>query len=266
MSHKTKRLPYEERAQLAKNKVAKKCFNIMHRKKTNLCVAADVLKADQLLKLADAVGPHICVLKTHIDTLEDFEYDVVRRLHVLSDVYDFLIFEDRKFADIGNSVCRQYGGGIYEIASWSHMTNAHILPGEGVIDGLKKVGKPLGRGCLLLAEMSSKGTMAHGEYTMKAVDMAKKHDDFIMGFISVNPKQWPCYNTMDKGMIHMTPGVHLAREGDELGQQYTSPHDVIAEKGSDVIIVGRGIYEAPDPRAEAERYKLEGWKAYEASL
>jgi uridine monophosphate synthetase len=226
----------------------------MHRKGTNLCIAADVLNAEQLLHLAEVVGPHICVFKTHIDTFNDFSYDVVRRLHVLSEMHDFIIFEDRKFADIGNTVSLQYSGGVHQIASWSHMTNAHIVPGEGVIKGLKKVGLPMGRGCLLLAEMSSQGTLAHGDYTDKAVDMALEHDDFVMGFISTNPKSWPRFDLVNKGMIHMTPGVHL------------TPHDVICDRGSDVIIVGRGIYEAVDPCKEAIIYKEEGWKAYVASL
>jgi uridine monophosphate synthetase len=262
-AHHKHQLTYIQRSHLAKNPVAKRCFEIMHKKKTNLCIAADVLTPRELLHLAETIGPHICVFKTHIDTLQNFSYEVVRRLHVLSEMHDFIIFEDRKFADIGNTVSLQYAGGMYEIASWSHMTNAHIVPGDGVISGLKKVGKPLGRGCLLLAEMSSQGTLACGDYTRQAVDMALKHDDFVMGFISTNPKAWPQYDLLKhKGMIHMTPGVQLARGGDCLGQRYLTPHDVICERGSDVIIVGRGIYEAEDPLAEAIKYKDEGWKAY----
>ena len=41
----------------------------------------------------------------------------------------------RKFADIGHTVIEQYGGGMYKIASWAHLINAHALPGPGVLTG-----------------------------------------------------------------------------------------------------------------------------------
>lgn len=259
-----KRLTYEERAPLAKNSLGRQLFELMARKKTNLCVAADIGSPEEMLKLADAVGPHVCVLKTHVDVFDSWTGDHAKELEQLAQKHDFLIFEDRKFADIGNTVVMQYGGGIYKIADWSHIINAHLVPGPGIIDGLKKVGMDKGRGLLLLAEMSSKGTLANGDYTKKVAAAGEENQDFVMGFISVSPNQWGVETS--PGLIHMTPGVQLAAGGGDLGQQYNTPAGVIGERGSDVIIVGRGVYKAVDPAKAAKEYREAGWQAYEAAL
>lgn len=249
-------LSYSQRAELCTNPTAKKLFQLMEDKKTNLAIAADVITKEKLLKIADELGPEICVLKTHIDIINNFDMDLIIQLQRLSEKHNFLLFEDRKFADIGNTVKHQYQDGIYHIADWADIVNAHTVPGPGIIQGMKEIGLTKGRGLLLLAEMSSKGTLAKGEYTKETLKMAGDNKDFVIGFITIKKL------LEDPEFINMTPGVQLAIGGDTLGQQYNTPEKVIKENKSDVIIVGRGIYEAADPIAEAKKYRAAGWQAY----
>jgi len=248
-------MTYLERSTQVENPAGKKLLPLMHNKETNLCVSLDVTNSKQFLAIADAVGPEICLLKTHIDTMEDFSDDVIADLLRLAKEHNFMIFEDRKFADIGNTVKMQYGKGIHHIADWADFTNAHIVPGPGVIEGLREVGLPLGRGLLLLAEMSSAGSLAVGEYTNTAYEWAQKYNDFVCGFIGKGNAAVP------KSMIVMTPGINLENGGDALGQQYQTPQHAI-ETGTDVIIVGRGIYTADDPKVAAQQYPQAGWESY----
>jgi uridine monophosphate synthetase len=255
-----KELSYGTRAKLCSNPMAATLLTLMEEKQTNLSFNPDVTSKHELLRLADLIGPEICILKTHIDMIEDFDQDLITQLVALAQKHRFLIFEDRKFADIGSTVKTQYAKGIYHIADWAHITNAHMVPGPGIIEGLKQVGQPKGRGLLLLAEMSSEGTLANGSYTEETVKQALKHKDFVIGFVAMRRL------TDDPAMIHLTPGVQMEVASDGLGQQFKTPQFVIEQQKSDIIQVGRGIFRAPDPLAAAKLYRQAGWASYTARL
>jgi len=238
------------------NPTAKRLAELMDNKQSNLCVSLDVTTSAEFLDIAAKVGPEICLLKTHIDTLEDFNDDFVLELLRLSGEHRFLVFEDRKFSDIGNTVRLQYEKGIHHIADWADITNAFITPGPAVIAGLKEIGLPRHRGLLLIAELSSAGSLATGDYTNTAYQWGNDNADFVIGYIGKGNQQIP------ESMLTITPGVNLDSTGDNLGQQYQTPAEAIAG-GTDIIIVGRGVYTADDPASAAKLYRQAAWSAYQ---
>jgi len=253
-------LSYGERAQYCTNDTAKKLFELIERKQTNLAVSPDVTTKAEFLSLAEAVADEICIFKSHIDIIKDFDQDLIQQLQALAKKHDFIIFEDRKFADIGNTVVHQYRDGIYQISDWAPIVNAHPLPGPSIVEGLKSVGLEKGHGLLLLAEMSTKGNLISQQYTQSAVQLAKTHQDFVIGFISMHQL------TDDPQFIHMMPGIKFGGGGDQLGQNYITPDIAINERKVDVIIVGRDIYQSDNPTDAAKRYRTAGWEAYQKRL
>jgi len=89
----------------------------------------------------------------------------------------------------------------------------------------------------------------------------------VLGFIS----QESLNSTSEDNFLIFTPGVKLpdsvsGNTGDGLGQQYRTPDHVIRNDGADIVIVGRGILDAPDRKEMAERYRKASWLAYESRV
>ena len=216
------------------------------------------------------LGPYIAVLETHIDVVQDFSIETVHKLKSLAKKHNFLIFEDRKFVDIGNTVQMQYHGGALRISEFAHIVNLSILGGEGIVEALSQVVSASDfpyrdeRAFILLADMTSKGSLATGIYISKCVELARVHNKAVIGFIAMRtlatiPVDTPPLDTED--FLIFTTGVNQKSKGDKLGQQYQTPTGAI-QGGADFIIAGRGIYAANNPVQAAQSYQKEGWEAY----
>ncbi|EZA48873.1 hypothetical protein DMN91_006329 [Ooceraea biroi] len=253
------KLSYGERAKKTSNPLTSKLLELMESKQTNLCLAADLTRTDAILRLADAVGPHIAVLKIHVNIIEDFSERFVTRLKEAARLHNFLLMEDCKFGDIGNTVLLQYRHGLYKIAEWADLITVHLVSGASVVnalrDGLKGITEP--RGVFVVAEMSSQGALTVGDYMKSAVSIAEKTSDLVVGLV--------CQSNLSARpeMLQLTPGVHLSSSGDGLGQQYNDPQSVI-NAGADLAVVGRGITESSAGWLKAALdYKQPLWEAYE---
>ena len=247
-----KRLSYETKLANAEHSVAKKLLEISIEKKSNLIVSADVITTQELLDLAEEVGPHIVALKTHIDIITDFDPDTtILPLKDLATKYNFMLMEDRKFADIGNTQELQFSYGIYKISNWADFVTSHVIGGYEALDCFLNVG------VVAIVGMSSKGTLTNKNYQEEALKIAQSHPNVIGG---VSQKQLP------EELLLFTPGINMGDSGDGKGQQYNTPEHAFKNLQSYFMIVGRGIYKAEDAEKAALNYKIAGWNAYLESL
>ena len=246
------RLSYQEKYENAQHSVSKKLLETALAKQSNLIASADVTTTQELLELADKVGPHIIALKTHIDIISDFDYqNTIVPLKELAAKHQFLLMEDRKFADIGNTQELQFTSGVFKITDWADFVTSQVIGGFESLDCFKNVG------VVAIIGMSSKGTLTTNSYREEALKVALSHPNVIGGVSQ---------NAIPEEILLFTPGVNLADSGDGKGQQYNTPDHVFKTLHTDFIIVGRGIYKSENPGEAAVTYKNEGWKAYLSSL
>ena len=243
--------------------MAKRYMTVAWEKQSLVCLAADRNTMSGLFELLEQVGPHIAALKTHVDLIDDWSAEGWAKFCATAEEYNLLIFEDRKFADIGN-ISRSQMAGIYDIRSWSNIVTAHLISGPDIVDGLQAAWHDVGRdgGVLLLAQMSSRGNLLTTDYRDSVVAKGAASAG-VLGFIGngSRPEELEeLRNKVGDGKMIWTPGVNIAIGDGEMGQRYGDPREAVLA-GSDCIIVGSGIHRSDDPAAMAKQYAEASWNA-----
>ena len=112
----------EERIELAFNATAKKLLQTMVAQSSNLCVSIDLTTSEEVLRLADLLGPEVVLVKLHRDIISDWTKTTENKLIALAAKHGFLLFEDRKLADIGNTVRLQANAAA---GDWAELITVH---------------------------------------------------------------------------------------------------------------------------------------------
>jgi len=243
--------------------LAHRFMEISLEKQSLVVLAADINTIEGLVNIVEEVGPYISALKTHVDIIDGFDLNEWQKIVDVAKKYNLMIFEDRKFADIGK-ISQAQMGGIYNIRSWADLVTAHRISGPDIVDGIgagwdsvRRVG-----GIFLLAQMSSRGNLLTPEYTDETITTgtASPH---VVGYIGNGSSPEEIATLRKKvgdGRLIWTPGINLESREGSLGQQYGHPRDAI-KAGADAIIVGSGIYNSDDPAKIALEYAKETWNA-----
>ncbi len=256
-------LKFADRLAATEAPLTRKLMETILRKKSNLVLSLDVEDVATFFDILEATGPEIFMVKTHVDILKDYNGSFVPRLKALAAKHDFIIFEDRKFADIGSTVRKQFKSGVYKIADWAEYVTVHMIAGEAILDGLfGDLETP--RSGFLLARMSARGNLISETYTRQVLEVGKRRKECVSGYIGhgANLEDIKRFrNKIPQDQLLLMPGVNLDSKGDGLGQQYLTVEMAVAG-GADAIIVGRGIIASKDPGVEAKRYRDAGWNAF----
>lgn len=252
--------PFETRKLEVQCPIGSTLVEIMLKKKSNVCVAADVTKSHELLALAKSLGPHIAVLKTHSDAVADWSEETQNELTRLAKEQEFLIMEDRKLADIGATVGHQFS----LIAQWAHLVTVHSISGPGPLQEILRIAEERGesKGAFLIGELSCAGNLIDEKYTQETLKLAQSFPSLVTGLVC----QSPSVLSQSPSLIQLTPGIHIDASGDSKGQVYNGPTEVIGTRGADLGVVGRGITQAADPLVAVKRYQELMWSAYEQRL
>ena len=251
------RFTYEEKIEKAHHKVSKRLLDISLAKQTNLIFSADVTSKSQLLQLANDIGPHICALKTHIDIVNDFDADLIEQLQATAKKHNFLLFEDRKFSDIGNTVKHQFVSKHYNIPQWADLVTVHLTAGASLVDALADSGKLDDTALIAIVGLSSSDTLTDLAYIQRAMEIVIDKKEYFSGIVA----QHDLLGT-EAGLLQFTPGINVSAKGDKHGQTYNTPEKAFSNKATDLMIVGRGIYKAENPVEAAKQYQEAGWQAY----
>ena len=232
-------------------------------KESLVVLAADLPTIDGIVEMIESIGSRVCALKTHVDMVDDFSIGDWGKVIDAAHRHGMLLFEDRKFADIGR-VAQTQMGGLYDIRSWADMVTSHSVSGPDVVDGIAAAWDEVERigGVLLLAQMSSSGNLLDSGYSVRTLEIgtASPH---VMGYIGNGSSSSDLEGLRAKvgeGRMIWTPGVNIDAVEGVLGPRSGHPADAV-RAGSDAIIVGSGIHQSGNPSAAAKDYADASWGA-----
>ncbi len=217
-----------------------KLRNILKEKGT-ICVALDFNTTKEIINQLHILGPHVGLFKLHCDIIDDFNIDFINELNILKRTHNFLIWEDRKFSDIGFITHQQLHNGIFKISSWADIITCHSTCGYKSIPELNNIG------VFLVVELSVSNHLCDSNYIEKSIQIANDHPSIIGVVCQHNPIN------LKQNILKVVPGISHKTKTDNYNQTY----DSIENKSfGDIFVIGRAITTSKNPLEELQKLKI----------
>lgn len=209
-------------------------------RKTNICLALDIPEWNRFFDILERISSRICMVKIHLDIMENTLPKNIKRLRNLAESKDFMIWEDRKFCDIGNTNRLQ----LERLLEMKLIDFVSVNPSGGS----KSIEPFFDRiGIFVLAEMSSENNLINMEYTSRCLELVNKNNTKISGIINQTIKK----KKINRNVLSLTPGISIYSKNDGIGQKYRTTQQL--ENTPDILVVGRAIYNNSIPEKVVDK-------------
>lgn len=214
-------------------------------------VALDYDNQADALAFVDRIDPSSCRLKVGKEMFTLFGPDFVKELHKRG----FSVFLDLKFHDIPNT-CSKAVRAAAEMGVW--MVNVHAGGGERMMTASREILEPYGKDRPLLIGVTVLTSMEQPDLAGIGLDIAPQKQVIRLANLTKNAgldgvvcsaqEASMLKGELGKEFKLVTPGIRPA--GAAVGDQkrIMTPVDAI-QAGSDYLVIGRPITQAPDPAA-----------------
>ena len=222
-------------------------LQIIREKQTILILSLDVTNKKHFFRILKKCAPYICGVKLHLELYPFLNRWNLWKLNRLAKKERFIIIEDRKFSDIGNTQYLQAKSIMKKGISYF---TSHLITGEKAIRSF-----PHNVKLFLVADMSCEDAFLSDKIDIQstlhetAVDYFTKIPQ-VIGFVS----QYNIAKYHYKTPIILRPGVRLnldGNKGDKMGQRYKNP---VVEPGV-CWVVGREICNHSNPDEISREYQ-----------
>ncbi len=216
-----------------------------------LILALDVATVDEAERLLGRVGDDVSVVKVG---LELFTLAGPRFVHRLREGGKH-VFLDLKFLDIGETVCRAARQAAdMGVAFLTIHADRKALEGAVKARGERRSGMKI----LAVTVLTSTGTkdLQEAGVQMAIPDLVAARARLASelgcdGVVASGEEPQLIRQQVGRSLVIVTPGIRTAKGSRDDHARVSTPGSAIAA-GSDYLVVGRPIRDAPDPRAAAQ--------------
>lgn len=229
------------------NVFCNKLYQLALVKQSNIILSCDFITHQEILDIILAIGDKIIAVKLHLDILgtSDVDYETnsssyiqfINELNKLKNIYNFLVIEDAKYADIDSIMIEKINHSQLGITKVADAFTMHAIAGLSILEGDK-----IGITAIVVAEMSSSNNLIAPEYTEKIRDAIRTTSEKKISMLGGLVCQSRIPQLLEPFEIAtMSPGINLESDGDSHNQQYKIPSLADGDKLGLFWIVGRGI-------------------------